>query len=163
MMRRAALVLFTVFAAALVAPAAAQVATAAKPLVSGPTNWPGVTIDLMSVERKGSIVTVKWAVRNQGAERAGVQFAFTGPQQTTYLLDEESGTKYYALTDKEKNTLASEHVYIGSNNYGINGQVPPGGMQRYWAKFPAPPAAVKAINVFFTNSDPFEGVAITDK
>jgi hypothetical protein len=30
-------------------------------------------------------------------------------------------------------------------------------------KYPAPPAAVKTINVFFTNSDPFEGIAIADK
>ena len=46
---------------------------------------------------------------------------------------------------------------------GIQDYVPAGTTNRYWAKFPAPPAAVKTINIFFTNSDPFEGVAITDK
>jgi hypothetical protein len=34
---------------------------------------------------------------------------------------------------------------------------------RFWAKFPAPPPAVKTINVHFTASEPFESVAITDK
>ena len=147
------------------APAApAQVAAGgAKPLATTPTNWDGVTIDLMSVERKASVLTVKWAVRNQGPKAANVQFQMTGKHQTTYVLDEESGTKYYALTDKEGNTLASEHVYIGSDAYGISGSVEPGATSRYWAKFPAPPAAVKSINLFFSNTDPLEGVAITDK
>ena len=134
-----------------------------KPLASGPTNWPNVTIDLMSVERKGGVLTVKWAVKNAGSKNESINFALSGKNMTTYLLDEESGTKYYALTDKEKNTLASAHKYIGSDSYGISEYVDAGITNRYWAKFPAPPAAVKSINVFFTNSDPFEGVAIADK
>jgi hypothetical protein len=146
------------------APAArSQVTAGPRPIATGPTNWEGVTIDLMSVERKGSVLTVKWAMRNAGAKPAGVQIGLTGRSQSTYLLDEESGTKYYALTDKEKNTLASEHAYIGADTYGISGNIEPGATARYWVKYPAPPAAVKSINLFFTNSDPFEGVAITDK
>lgn len=134
-----------------------------KPLASNTTNWDGISIDLMSVERKGSVLTVKWAMRNAGAKPAKVEFGLTGRSQSTYVLDEESGTKYYALTDKEKNTLASEHSYIGADTYGIQGSVEPGATARYWVKYPAPPPAVKTINVFFTNSDPFEGIAITDK
>ena len=134
-----------------------------KPIASGPTNWKDVTLDLMSVERKGSVLTVKWAVKNAGAKAETVQFGLSGKNMTTYLVDEESGTKYYALTDKEKNTLASEHTYLGGDAYGISASLEAGGTGRYWAKFPAPPAAVKSINIFFTNSDPFEGVAIADK
>ena len=147
------------------APAAHAQVTAGgpRPLATGPTNWEGVTIDLMSVERKGSVLTVKWAVRNQGAKSAHVQFFITGKTQSTYVLDEESGTKYYALTDKEKNTLAWEHEYIGGDSYGIVDYAEVGKTNRYWVKYPAPPPAVKTINIFFTNSDPFEGVAITDK
>ena len=164
MRRTMVLALAGAFLLALAPASPAQIAVGGpRPLATGPTNWEGVTIDLMSVERKGSVLTVKWAVRNQGAKRAGVQFFLTGQQQTTYVLDEESGTKYYALTDKEKNTLASEHVYTGSNSYGISGDVEPGATSRYWVKYPAPPPAVKTINIFFTNSDPFEGIAITDK
>jgi len=163
MRQTAALVLAGAFLLALAPASSAQVTVGGpRPLATGPTNWEGVTIDLMSVERKGSVLTVKWAVRNQGAKTATVQFQMTGKQQTTYVLDEESGTKYYALTDKEKNTLASEHVYTG-DSYGISDYVEAGATNRYWAKFPAPPPAVKTINVFFSNSDPFEGVAITDK
>lgn len=148
------------------APAAAAQVTVAGPksLATGPTNFgEGVTIDLMSVERKGSILTVKWLVRNQGAKQAQIKFFLTGKQQTTYVLDEESGIKSYALTDKEKHTLASEHEYLGADSYGITAYLEPGTTGRYWVKYPAPPPAVKAINIFFTNSDPFEGIAISDK
>ena len=164
MRRTMALVLAAGILLALAPAARAQVSVGApRPLATGPTNWDGVTIDLMSVERKGSILTVKWAVRNQGTKSANVQFQMTGKNQTTYVLDEESGTKYYALTDKEKNTLASEHVYIGADAYGISEDVEAGTTGRFWVKYPAPPPAVKSINIFFSNSDPFEGVAITDK
>ena len=164
MRRTMVLALAGAFLLALAPAAPAQVtAGGPRPLATGPTNWEGVTIDLMSVERKGSVLTVKWAVRNQGAKQSQVQFLMTGKTQSTYVLDEESGTKYYALTDKEKNTLASEHEYVGADTYGISDYVAAGTTNRYWVKYPAPPPAVKTINIFFTNSDPFEGIAITDK
>ncbi len=111
-MRRTMVLAFAVAGLLALAPAViAQVTVGGpRPLASGPTNWEGVTIDLMSVERKGSVLTVKWAMRNAGTKSANVQIGLTGRSQSTYILDEESGTKYYALTDKEKNTLASEHV-----------------------------------------------------
>jgi hypothetical protein len=141
---------------------ASHAAAQLKPIASGPTNWDGVTVDLMSVERKGQVLTVKWAVKSAGAKTETVQFGLAGNKKGTYVLDEESGTKYYALTDKEGNVLASEHEYTG-DGYGISDYLEAGATNRYWAKFPAPPPAVKSINIFFTNSDPFEGVAITDK
>jgi hypothetical protein len=134
-----------------------------RPLATVATNTKGVSLDVMSVERKGAILTVKWAVRNEGTSDAPVQYGLIGRHQTTYTLDEDSGTKYYVLTDKEKNSLASEHVYIGSDTYGINQQVKPGETGRFWAKYPAPPPAVKTISLFFTGTEPIEGVAITDK
>jgi hypothetical protein len=163
MKRLAAFALAAALAATLPAPLHAQVATAAKPLATATTNWEGVSLDLMSVERKGSVLTVKWAVHNTGTKPARAMFGLTGREQTTYLVDEESGTKYYALTDKEKNTLASENLYLGADTFGIDAKLEPGASARYWAKFPAPPAAVKTINVFFSKTEPFEGVAITDK
>jgi hypothetical protein len=132
------------------------------PVASGSTNWDGVSLDVTHVERKGSVLTVKWAVRNSGGERATVQFQLTGSDVTTYLVDEENGTKYFALTDKEKNVLASEHEYT-SSSFGINDDIKAGETKRYWAKFPAPPPEVKAITVMFTEAQPIEEAAITDK
>jgi hypothetical protein len=148
----------------LAATARAQAPAPAKPMATNTTNWgEGVVADLMSVERKGSILTVKWAVRNTTAAQVGVKFGLVGRDQTTYVVDEESGTKYYVLTDKEKHGLASEHAYVGADTYGIDDHVAAGATARYWMKLPAPPPAVKAISVFLTKVEPFESVAIADK
>ena len=146
------------------APVRAQAPAAVKPMATNATNWgEGVLLDLMSVERKGSILTVKWAVRNGAAKRADLKFGLVGRDQTTYAVDEDSGTKYYVLTDKEKHSLASAHEYLGGDTYGIEDQVEPGATGRYWMKLPAPPPAVKTISIFFTKVEPFESVAIADK
>ena len=132
-------------------------------LGSAPMNVTGMTLDVLSVERRGSVLTVKWSVTNGGKDQQSVSFGLKGKHTTTYVVDEESGTKYYALTDKEGNLLASQSEYIGADTHGIGEYVKPGETKRYWAKFPAPPPGVKAVNLLFTDTEPFEVVAITDK
>jgi hypothetical protein len=144
-------------------PAEAPAQAQAKPLATVATNWPGISIDVMAVDRKGSVLTVKWAVRNTGAEDRQVTFNLAGQNQNTFVLDEESGTKYYVLTDKEKHGLASQHTWAGGNVYGIHESIPAGATHRHWAKYPAPPAQVKTINLIFPNAEPVEGVVIVDK
>jgi hypothetical protein len=140
---------------------------AAATIGSAESNTPGITVDLVSLERKGSVLTVKWAVRNGNAdEKAGqkqVQFGYMGPKARTYLVDEESGTKYFVLTDKEGKSVAAQHEYLGSDVYGVSEYVEGGGTRRYWAKFPAPPPEVKELTVFFDETEPFESAPITDK
>jgi hypothetical protein len=118
----------------------------------------GFTIELTSVERKGNILTVKWSARSNNEKNKYYDIDLQGKGATSYLVDEESGTKYYALTDKEGNLLATETEYEG-----IWESMEPGETKRFWAKFPAPPPAVKTINILFTKSEPFESIAITDK
>lgn len=118
----------------------------------------GFAIELTSVERKGNVVTVRWSARNDNAKQTKYDVDLAGAGATSYLVDEESGTKYYALTDKEGHLLATETEYEG-----IWEDIEPGQTMRFWAKFPAPPPAVKTINVLFTKTEPFESVAITDK
>ena len=118
----------------------------------------GFTIELTSVERKGNILTVKWSARSNNEKESKYDVDLQGKGATSYLVDEESGTKYYALTDKEGNLLATETEYEG-----IWESFEPGETKRFWAKFPAPPPAVKAINILLTKTEPFESIAITDK
>ncbi len=127
-------------------------------LGSAPMNVDGLTIDLLSVERKGSVLTVKWSVRNDGKEQKTVDLDLAGKKATCYVVDEENGTKYFALTDKEGYLLATEHEYEGIYEHVAAGQT-----KRFWAKFPAPPPAVKSVNVLFSDTEPFESIAITDK
>lgn len=132
-------------------------------LATALTNWDGVEIHLASVERKGSVLTVKWAVRNGGSAQQQVGFSLVGNGASTYVVDEESGTKYYALTDQENHLVASEHEYVDSGRFGIVANLDAGATKRYWAKFPAPPPEVKTVSLFFTETEPLEDVAITDK
>lgn len=138
-------------------------AVGAAAVASAPTNWKGVTLDLVSVERKGSVLTVKWAVTNGGAEEARVRFGLVGDNAKTYLVDEENGTKYFVLTDKEKRAVASKHDGVGGNVWGVNDLVAAGSTMRYWAKFPAPPPAVKKLTILFDETEPFEEVPIAEK
>ncbi len=137
-------------------------AGAATPIASVESNVAGVTIDLMALERKGNVLSLKWAVRHAGEKTTGVDFALSGQEVTTYLVDEENGTKYFALTDKDGKVLATESEWTGSS-YGVSENLQPGETKRFWAKFPAPPAEVKSITVMFTQAEPVEDVAITDK
>jgi hypothetical protein len=146
-----------------VATAWAQAPAPVKPMATVDMSAGEAKIDLMSVDRKGSVLTVKWQVRNAGAQSTRVRFALSGNNATTYAVDEESGTKYYALTDKEKHTLASAHEDLSYGSYGIDDNIAAGATARYWMKLPAPPPAVKTITIFFTKAEPFESVAISDK
>ena len=87
---------------------AATAAGAATPIASVESNVAGITIDLMALERKGNVLSLKWAVRHSGEKTASVAYALTGQEVTTYLVDEENGTKYFALTDKDGKVLATE-------------------------------------------------------
>lgn len=149
MIRRAVVVVFFCLA---------SLSLIAAPLGSAPMNIDGLTLDLLSVERKGNVLTVKWAVRNEGADEKRVTIKLNGKDATSYVVDEENGTKYYALTDKEGHLLATEDEYGG-----IWEAVDPGKTKRFWAKFPAPPPAVKTVNVLFSDTEPFESITITEK
>lgn len=137
-----------------------------EPLASAETNWDGVSIDIMSVARKGSVLTVKWAVRNEGESAATVKFVTVGGEIRTYVVDEENGTKYYVLTDQEGHSLASQHTVVAygiPDSYGIEQAVAPGAAKRLWAKFPAPPPEVQTISIYFDETEPFEDLPITDR
>ncbi len=127
-------------------------------LASAPMNVDGLVLDLLSLDRRGSVLTVKVAVRNEGKKQQRVMLKLRGSDATSYIVDEENGTKYFALTDKEGHLLATEDEYSG-----IWEEIDPGETKRFWAKFPAPPPAVKSVNVLFTDTEPFEGIAITEK
>ena len=144
-------------AAALLAPAAAQ------PIRSAETEWSGVTLDIHSVERKAGVLTVKWGVRNQGDSAQDVGFCLlSGQHVRTYVVDMESGTKYYVLTDKEGHALATASGYVG-DGYGPSKKVEPGRQARFWMKLPAPPPEIDSVMLVFDGLfEPLEDVPISE-
>lgn len=137
-------------------------ANADEPIATAETNWEGVTVHVVSVTRKGSILTVKFGAVNEGSDSQEVWFGFTG-NDVCYAVDEESGTKYYVLTDKEGNPVASAKDWMPNSTAGLKRDVAPGKTLRVWMKFPAPPPEVTAISLVLNETDPIENVAITDQ
>lgn len=139
-----------------------QSARGAEPVATAYTNWDDVSLALMVVERKGNVLTIKWAVRNEGEEQQEVKFSLTRAAARTFAVDEENGTKYFVLTDEQGNCLASECVYLGQTE-GIAETVDAGKTRRFWMKLPAPPPEVTSLTLFFDETEPLEDVPITDK
>ena len=63
--------------------------------------------------------------------------------------------KYFVLTDTEKQPLWGKT----EGNVSLN----PGQSWHWWAKFPAPPAAVKSINLLTPVASPFDDVSVSDQ
>jgi hypothetical protein len=139
----------------------ASVGVAAEPIATADTNWEDVTVNLMTVSRKGNILTVKFAAVNNGSAAAKVAFGFTG-NDVCYAVDEDSGSKYYVLTDQEGNPVASAKDWMPNSTAGINREIAPGKSLRVWMKLPAPPPEVSSISLFLNETDPIEDVPITD-
>ena len=152
------LCLLTLAVAALPAPPAA----AAEPIATAFTNWDGVTVHVMTVERRNSVLTVKWAAVNEGDSAIDVAFGFTG-NDVCYVVDEENGTKYYALTDKEGHAVASANDWMRNSTRGLSRSIEPGKTLRAWMKLPAPPPEVTEISLFLNETEPAEGLPITDR
>ncbi len=137
-------------------------AAAAEPIESAATNWEGVTVHLMKVTRKRNVLTVKWAAVNEGEKKQSICFGFTG-KNVCYTVDEENGTKYYVLTDKEGNPMASANEWVDSNTNGYSRELKAGSTARLWMKLPAPSAEITEISIFLNETEPFEDIPITDK
>jgi hypothetical protein len=170
MMRKLTAILALAFGALFLNPA-----LAAEPIATVETNWDGISLDVMALKRKGSVLTLKWAVRNEGLESTEIRFALKSCsrcKQTyhdikTYIVDEESGTKYYVLADKEGNAVATSSAtfpYPQGGLAGIRMKIAAGKSARLWMKLPAPPPEVQVVTVFFNEAvEPLEDVPITDK
>ena len=137
----------------------------AQAIATGYTNWDDITLDLMAVERKGNVLTIGWAVRNEGEENQRVRFSLTRATARTFAVDQENGTKYFVLTDEAGICLASECVTVdvGNISEGIDEIIDGGRTKRFWMKLPAPPPAVTSLAIFFDDTEPLEDVPITDE
>lgn len=135
---------------------------AADPIATADSNWEDVSVDVMSVTRKANVLTVKFTAVNNGGEKQQLAFGFTG-NDVCYAVDEESGTKYYVLTDEEGNPVASAKDWMPNSTNGLNREVEPGKSLRVWMKLPAPPPEISTISLFLNETDPIEDVPITDK
>lgn len=144
------------------ATAAPQAASAAAPapapaaaLASQQTNWPGVVADVTEFRRKGSTLTAKVVLRNQGNVDSQPDIHYN----ELYVMDLGAGKKYEVLKDEKGNYIAALHSGYRDQWYQ---RLQPGETYTIWMKFPAPPPDVKTVTLQIPGVPPFEDLAIQD-
>lgn len=131
-----------------------QTATTAPYIQSQETNISGIVADLTECKRKDGVLTVKVRFRNTSNSKAWVAIdTHHGSYEGFYVTADNK--KYFVLRDSGGEPLAPK--YLGGVHLEKN--------QTYlwWAKFPAPSANVKKVNLIIPKVLPFEDVAITDQ
>ena len=168
--------------AAQTAPAAAPPAPAAAPTAAGPvtspnpatpgaatapaaapaaavatqtSNWPGVVADVTEFRRKGSTLTVRVVLRNQGNVDAEPDIHYG----EVYVMDLGAGKKYEVLKDEKGTYIAA--LRSGYSNRWYE-KLAPGASYTLWMKFPAPPPEVKSVTLQLPGMPPFEDLPIQD-
>ena len=131
--------------------------------LSQPTDVEGVQATILEAKRgEGDTVMVKWQLENTTAEKKKMTDQRTGwydPYRLTgdaYFLDVKNRTKYPVVRTPDRKPVAAR--YGAPNQYAV---IPPKKKVLLWAKFNAPAAEVKAVEVYLPAvSLPFEGVEL---
>lgn len=131
-----------------------QTGTAAGYIQSQETNIAGVVAELTDCKRKEGVLTVKVRFRNVSNNKVWLSIdTHHGSYEGFYVTAEKK--KYFVLRDSDGEQLAPK--YLGGVNLQKNE------IHSWWAKFPAPPAMVKKINLMIPQVLPFEDVPITNQ
>lgn len=136
-------------------PAATAAPAPAASLASQTSNWPGIVADVTELRRKGSTLTARVVLSNQGTDKAQPDISYN----EVYVMDLGAGKKYEVLRDEKG-------AYIAALRSGWNDRwyqdLPPGGTYTLWMKFPAPPPDVKTVTLQIPGVPPFEDLQIQD-
>jgi hypothetical protein len=117
--------------------------------------WDGIEIDLTKMTVKNNVITVKFKLRNTGAEKHSVKIDYNA----CYIMDEKNQEKYYVLKD-------SDGIYIAGPQYDQSGggrfwfDIKPQKSKGLWMKFPEPTDNPEAISISIPGTPPFDGVEI---
>jgi len=122
----------------------------------GETNVAGVAAEVLEARRKDGVLTVQVRYRNT-SDKALVFYPLSGAKFDAYYVTAED-KKYLVLRDEENRPLAPQ-VNPGGNVFA---SLQPGASFIWWAKYPAPPAAIKKISYHTPVTPPFDDVPITD-
>jgi hypothetical protein len=117
------------------------------------TNSQGVVADLTECKRKDGVLTVKLGFRNTSGGTVTFYTSRLDDYDKVYVAADNK--KYFILRDSEKEPLSGKT----DGNVSLN----PGQSWHWWAKFPAPPATVKSINLLTPVASPFDDVPISDQ
>jgi hypothetical protein len=136
-----------------VTPGAAPAPAAA--VATQTSNWPGVVADVTEFRRKGSTLTVRVVLRNQGNVESEPDISYN----EAYVMDLGAGKKYEVLKDEKGTYIAALRSGYGNRWFQ---RLAPGASYTIWMKFPAPPPEVKSVTLQLPGIPPFEDVPIQD-
>jgi hypothetical protein len=122
------------------------------PIQTQETEFQGVVAELLECKRKEGVLTVKVSFRNTGDQEQTLNIETDhGKYEDIYVTADSK--KYFVLKDSEGAPLAPKY---------ITSTLKKGGKHLWWAKFPAPPAEVKKVNLIMEKVLPFEDVPISE-
>lgn len=124
--------------------------------LAGETNVAGVVAEVVEARRKDGVLTIQVRYRNT-SDKPLTFYPLSGAKFDAYYVTAED-KKYLVLRDEENRPLAPQ-VNPGGNVFA---SLQPGASFIWWAKYPAPPAAVKKISYYTPLTPPFDDVPITD-
>lgn len=124
-------------------------------LASQESNWPGVVVDVTEFRRKGSTLTARLVLRNQGSAEVEPDIYYS----EVYVMDLGAGKKYEVLKDEKGSYIAA--LRQGWENRWYQ-KLSPGETYTLWMKFPAPPPDVKAVTLQIPGLPPYEDLPIQD-
>jgi len=115
----------------------------------------GVEVDLLKVDVRNNIVTLRFKVRNTATATQSWQFNF----ENCYIIEETSQKKYFPLKDSDGLYIAGP-VFDKNNGGRFWFDLMPGGTKSIWIKFPEPTDSPETITVFLPGVSPFEEVSL---
>jgi hypothetical protein len=134
----------------------APTASGAAVIQSQDTNTPGVVGELIDCKRADGVLTIKVRFRNTSDKR--IEFPLLAGRLYEQFYVTAASKKYFILKDSEGTYLTTQ-----TDSFGTLGvRLEPGQSFVWWAKYPAPPAEIKKVNLLTPIAPPFEDIPITD-
>jgi hypothetical protein len=124
--------------------------------LAGETNVAGVVGEVVEARRKDGVLTIQVRYRNTSDKELSF-YPLSGAKFDAYYVTAED-KKYLVLRDEENRPLAPLINPAGD----VFASLKPGASVIWWAKYPAPPAAIKKISYHTPVTPPFDDVPITD-
>lgn len=129
---------------------------AAEPLAVQDSNVEGVVAEITECRRKGGVLTVQMRLRNGSGSDQSFYVVNNRNYDAFYVVADNK--KYFVLRDSEKTPLAPAADAGG----GVRISLKKGASWTWWARYPAPPAEVKAVDYYTPLTPPFDGLPVSD-
>jgi len=121
------------------------------------TNISGVVAEVSECARKDGVLSVKVRFRSTLQQAKNFNLIENRNYEKYYVT--AANKKYFILKDSEGTYLTPQASNVGS----LSVRLDPGGQYIWWAKYPAPPAEVKAVTLFTPVAPPIEDIPVSDR